>query len=111
MFPKETFSAMADEAVRAELKAREVEHVLLCGLETPVCVYQTALDLRASRREVTLLADAVSGRRPDDSVACLRALERAGVHVLPTDTVVYALLHDARHPFFRTFTPLVKTQA
>jgi hypothetical protein len=31
------------------------------------------------------------------------------VHVLPSETVFYALLHDVRHPFFKTYTQLVKS--
>jgi hypothetical protein len=35
-------------------------------------------------------------------------LRDAGCHVLPAETVFYALIHNARHPFFRDFTALVK---
>ena len=111
VFAKNTFSALADAAVRADLKQRGVEHVLLCGLETPVCVYQTALDALAADLQVTLLSDAVGARRTDDARVCVETLVRAGVHVLPAETVFYALLHDAAHPFFKTYTQLVKRHA
>ena len=48
-------------------------------------------------------------RRPDDARACLDALSRAGIHVLPSETVFYSMLHDAKHPFFKILTQLVKT--
>jgi len=51
----------------------------------------------------------VGARRPDDAATCLAALRHAGAHVLPSETVFYALLGDARHPFFRTYTQLVKS--
>jgi len=105
---KTAFSVFGDDAIRAELERRDVQHLLLCGIETPVCVYQSALDARAAGLEVTLLSDAVGARRPGDAAACLAALLRAGVHVLPSETVFYALLRDARHPFFRAYTALVK---
>jgi tRNA A37 threonylcarbamoyladenosine synthetase subunit TsaC/SUA5/YrdC len=60
---------------------------------------------------VTILSDAVTGRRADDGQACLEALRAAGAHVLPTETVFYALLGDATHPQFRSFTELVKQAA
>jgi hypothetical protein len=53
--------------------------------------------------------DAVGGRRPDDAIACLAALRHAGAHVLPSESVFYALLRDVRHPFFKTYTQLVKS--
>ena len=112
VFGKDSFSALADEAVRAELiDQRQVSHLLLCGIETPVCIYQTALDAVRSGIEVTLLADAVGARRADDAATCLEALKAAGVHVLPSETVFYALLGSARHPFFRDYTKLVKFHA
>lgn len=105
---KNTFSALADDAIRAAIREREIEHILLCGLETPVCVYQTAVDALASDLQVTLLSDCVDARRPDDAATCLAALRHAGAHVLPSETVFYALLHDTSHPFFKGYTQLVK---
>jgi hypothetical protein len=106
---KSTFSALADAGIRhAILEERDVRHLLICGLETPVCVYQTAADALAAGLQVTLLSDCLGARRADDARACLDALIRAGAHVLPSETVFYALLRDATHPFFRSFTQLVK---
>lgn len=104
---KDTFSALADDNIRA--KTRDVEHLLLCGLETPVCVYQTALAALGAGLQVTLLSDAIGARRPDDARVCLDALVRAGVHVLPSESVFYALLHGVQHPFFKAYTQLVKS--
>lgn len=111
-FGKNTFSALADEATRESLlERRKVEHLLLCGIETPICVYQTAIAALAKGLHVTLLSDAIGARRTEDAAACLAALRHAGAHVLPGETVFYALLHDVRHPFFKTFTQLVKSHA
>ncbi len=104
---KDTFSALADEAIRSAVAP--AEHLLLCGLETPICIYQTALDALHAGLHVTILSDAVGARRPDDAAACLAALRHAGAHVLPSESVFYALLRDVRHPFFRTYTQLVKS--
>lgn len=106
---KNTFSALADEGIRdALLRQRNVAHLLLCGIETPVCVYQTAIAGLAAGLQVTVLSDAVGARRADDARNCLEAMARAGVHVLPAETVFYSLLHDVRHPYFRAYTQLVK---
>jgi nicotinamidase-related amidase len=111
-FAKETFSALADEAIRAALfDERRIDHLLLCGIETPICIYQTALDARRAGIEVTLLSDAIGARRTDDAEVCLSALRAVGVNVIPSETVFYSLLGSARHPFFRDFTKLVKAHA
>jgi nicotinamidase-related amidase len=111
VFAKTTFSALADEPLLASLREQQIEHLLLVGLETPICIYQTALGALAEGFQVTVLSDAVSARRPDDHAATLAALRHAGIHVLPVETVLYALLHDAGHPLFKTITTLVKTHA
>ena len=110
VFGKNAFSALADDGIRdALLRDRGVEHLLLCGIETPVCVYQTAVDALADKLHVTVLNDAVGARRDTDATACLAALARAGAHVLPCETVFYSLLHDVKHPFFKAYTQLVKS--
>lgn len=104
---KSTFSALADDGIRDGLGG--ADHLLICGIETSVCVYQTTLDALAAGLQVTILSDAVSARRPDDTRVCLEALVRAGAHVLPSETVFYAMLHDVKHPFFKAYTQLVKS--
>jgi nicotinamidase-related amidase len=105
---KSTFSVLADERIREAMAERRVRHVMFCGIETPVCIYQSALDALADSLHVTVLSDAVGARRPDDARVCLEALARAGAHVLPAETVFYALLRDVAHPFFRDYTQLVR---
>lgn len=105
---KAAFSALADDGLREQILAGGTEHLILCGLETPICVYQTAIDALNENLQVTVLTDAVGARRPADADHALASLARLGVHILPVETVFYALLHDARHPFFKTFTRLVK---
>ncbi|MEO6002199.1 MAG: isochorismatase family protein [Opitutus sp.] len=109
VFAKTTFSAWAHDPLRAALSSPPTEHLLLCGIETSVCVYQTALDALAAGLSLTVLSDGVGARRPDDARVCLDALARAGAHVLPAETVFYAMLQDVTHPFFKRYTQLVKT--
>lgn len=106
---KDAFSALADQPIAAHLKAGGAKHLLLCGIETPVCVYQTARDALREGYQVTVLTDCVGARRPDDAAAVLAHLAaQPGCAVLPAETVFYALLHGAKHPFFRAYTQLVK---
>ncbi len=111
VYAKDTFSALAHEPLRDALVAQGSPHLLLAGLETPVCVYQTTLDALSAGWQVTLLSDAIAARRAEDAEVCLAALIRAGAHVLPSESVFYALLQSVQHPFFKAYTQLVKTHA
>ena len=106
---KTSFSALTDAAIQAAVTDSAAAHLLLCGIETPICVYQTTLDALRSGLQVTILADAGGARRPQDAQCCLSALVSAGAHVLPAETVFYALLASVQHPFFKTYTQLVKS--
>lgn len=105
---KDSFSAFGDDRITRHIQEIGVEHLLICGIETSVCVYQTAIAALRSEYHVTILTDCVGARRSDDAAAALAALSKAGCHLLPAETVFYALLNDARHPFFKPYTNLVK---
>ncbi len=111
LYEKTTFSALADDALRDCLQAQDRSHLLLCGIETSICVYQTALDALNSQFQVTLLTDATAGRRPADTSAALAELARHGVHLLPVETIIYSILGTATHPHFKAITQLVKKHA
>jgi len=111
LYAKNTFSALSDDGIRDAIRTRDCEHLILCGLETSICVYQTALDALDMNLQVTILSDAVGARRLDDAAVCLDALVRNSVYVLPSETVFYSLLQDTKHPFFKGFTQLVKKYA
>jgi nicotinamidase-related amidase len=108
--PKDSFSALArGTPVRAALtEGRSIEHLILCGLETSICVFQTAVDALQAGIEVTVLSDCVGARRSADSASCLQALSRAGAHIVPSETVFYTIVKGAAHPAFKSFTELVK---
>lgn len=108
-FGKTTFSALADAGIRAAIDAHHPKQLWLCGIETSVCIYQTALAARQAGLAVIVLSDAVGARRPDDARVCLGHLARHGVQVLPAETVFYARLESVQHQFFKPYTQLVKS--
>jgi nicotinamidase-related amidase len=108
VFAKDAFSACNDPAFAAALSKRATTHLLLAGIETPVCVFQTALGARALELQVTVLSDCVGARRADDAADVLRYLAAKGCHILPSESVFYSVLGSAKHPRFRDYTALVK---
>lgn len=105
---KTGFSAFTEIAVEEWIKEHSLDHILIAGLETPICVYQTALDAINLDIEVTLLSDAVGCRRPEDGEVAITSLRIHGAHSLPGETIFYSILRDSKHPLFKEFTALVK---
>lgn len=108
VFAKTAFSALQAEGLQEYLRRLGVYHLLLAGVETPVCVYQTALHAHDSDFDVTVLADCTGGRRSDDCRVALEAVARSACHVLPAEGVFYSMLGTSAHPRFSEFTRLVK---
>lgn len=109
VFGKDTFSACNDPGFSAALAKRATTHLLLGGIETPVCVFQTALGALSLGIQVTVLSDCVAARRGNDADDVLRYLAAKGCHVLPSEAVFYSVLGGATHLRFREYTALVKT--
>lgn len=106
-FEKTQFSAWI-EPVRAVLAHSGRNQVILVGIETHVCVQQTALDLLRDGKQVWLCVDAVTSRRPLDSqVACDR-LRHAGAIVTTTESVIFELLGEAGTQEFKNILKIVK---
>lgn len=106
--PKTGFSAFIEQATTEWIEENTIQHLLIIGLETPVCVYQTALDAIHHEIDVTLLSDAITARRPNDAEVAISSLRIHGAHVLASETIFYSILRDSKHPLFKEFTALVK---
>ena len=108
-YAKTTFSAFGADGLIADFEELQVKHLLVIGLEVPVCVYNTVLEAGGRGIDCTLLSDCLGARRSGDAEVCLNFLRTStDCHILPSETVFYSLLRDAKDSLFREFTGLVK---
>ncbi len=105
---KASFSCCGTERFNAELGRLGSKQVLLCGIETHVCIYQTAVDLVARGFDVTVVADAVSSRTERNRQIALTRLAAEGTHVSSAEMALFELLKTAQHPQFKRIARLVK---
>lgn len=82
--------------------------VVLCGVETHICVLQSALDLREMGFDVWIPQDAVSSRYESDKKAGLARLQSIGAIPCSTEMVVFELLREAGTPEFKALLPYIK---
>lgn len=82
--------------------------VLLCGIETHVCVQQSAYDLMAAGFQVYLAADATGTRHAVDYELALRRMESAGVIVTTTEAALFEWCREAGTPQFKQISQLAK---
>ncbi|MDQ3282982.1 MAG: isochorismatase family protein, partial [Acidobacteriota bacterium] len=86
----------------------ERTQVILAGVETHVCVYQTALDLVGAGMSVTIVADAVSSRTAENKAIALTRLMSENVKLSSTEMVLFELTVTSGTDEFRAISKLVK---
>ncbi len=103
---KTVFSAWRDPAIQDCLKQRdERRQIILAGVETHICILQTALDLQMAGFQPVVVADACASRHDDHAQSALCRLRQAGVSVAVAESVFYEWVGDAAHPLFRKLAP------
>jgi nicotinamidase-related amidase len=105
---KTVFSCARSPEFRAALDATGRRDVLMCGIETHVCVLQTAGDLIADGFRIHVAADATGSRRNLDWERGLAVMERAGAVVGTTEMFLFQLLERAGTDEFRAVSRLIK---
>ena len=105
---KHTFSCCGEPEFVRVLTELKRNQILLCGIETHICVYQTAMDMIREGYEVQIVTDAVSSRDPANKTLALRRLEIEGAALTGTETVLFELLGDAAAPEFKSILTIVK---
>lgn len=105
---KSCFSAWGCGELQAEMRSLRRRQILLAGVETHVCVYQTAMDLAANGHEVTILADATSSRTHENKDIALRRMTSEGVKLSSTEMALFELLVESGTEEFRAVVKLVK---
>lgn len=105
---KVTFSCARDEGFLQAVAAANRRQILIIGMETHVCVYQTSVDLIRAGYSVFVLDDAVSSRYMHNYQSALQALRDAGCTVFSTETAVFQLLKVAATPEFKKVSSLIR---
>jgi nicotinamidase-related amidase len=105
---KMTFSCYGAGDLFEILNYRKIKRVVVAGIESHVCVQQTALDLLANDFQVGLAADACSSRKEVDYSMALERMRKAGVIVTTTEAILFELLNVCGTEEFKKISKIVK---
>ncbi len=107
-FDKITFSCMDDEAIRNAVEAGGKKNVIVCGIESHICVLQTCIDLKEAGYTPILVVDCMSSRKESDKeIAILRA-QQEGILLTTTEAILFELTRKAGNPTFKEISRLIK---
>lgn len=107
-FEKTTFSCLGSTEVRMELEKKNINTVILVGIEAHVCVLQTAVDCLAKGFQTIILKDAVNSRKTLDMETGLKTAQSAGAHFMTVESLLFMLIKNATHPAFREISKLLR---
>ena len=105
---KMCFSCVGQPDFVDAVRATRRHQILLCGVETHICVSQTALDLAANGFQVHVAADAVSSRTLEKHKLGMERLRDSAILPCAAEAAVYELLREAGTPEFKAILKLVK---
>ncbi|MBK93003.1 MAG: hydrolase [Rickettsiales bacterium] len=107
-FEKNSFSCFEEENIKNILKIQKKKQVLILGIETHVCILQSAFDLKAEGYYPYIITDAVGSREKNDHDSALKRFLAHGIDLITSEMVVFELLRNFKHPKFREISKLIK---
>lgn len=108
IFSKRSFSCWKNQAIRDMIVKSGIKQWILVGLESHVCVLQTAKDLKANNYDVVVLNDAVTSRSIFDFSTAISEMKDDGIRVSSTETVIFELFETSEDPNFKALSELLK---
>ena len=99
--PKSSFSCNGEPKFQERLAKINRPNILLAGIETHVCIYQTARDFINEGHHVEVVADAVSSRTLRNREIGMDRVKACGANLTSTEMVLLELLGSANNPLFK----------
>lgn len=105
---KMTFSCCDDQAFVLEMEAVKRKNVVICGIETHVCVLQTSIDLLAKGYQPVVVEDCVSSRKENDKKIAIGRMRQEGAIITSYESILFELTRMSGTETFKSISKLVK---
>ena len=108
LFEKTTFSCLRDNEIALELKGQKRQQILICGIETHICIYQTVQDIVSNNFQAHVIADAVGSRYKTDHDCGLLKIGKLGAELTTCETALFELVADSKNINFKAISKIIK---
>jgi hypothetical protein len=105
---KTTFSCCDEPAFMNAISAAGKKNIILCGIETHVCILQTAIDLLEAGYHPVVIEDCVSSRKLSDKNIAIERMRQEGVIITSLESVLFELTRNSGTETFKAISKLVK---
>ncbi len=105
---KRGFSCCDEPLLMEKLKELNTKNIILCGIESHVCVLQTAVDLKDAGLNPVVVMDCVSSRTKENVELAKERFRFEGIMMTSYESILFELTRSSMAPEFRTISKLVK---
>jgi len=105
---KVSFSCCGEPAFEKEIEQLNKNNIILCGIETHVCVLQTCLDLLASGNRLVIVEDCISSRKANDKIVAIERMRQEGAIITTYESLLFELTRSAGNDIFKSISAIVK---
>lgn len=105
---KSSFSCYDEPMFVEAVENHKVKNVVICGIESHVCVLQTAIDMKAVGYNPIVVTDCVSSRSENSKVSAIDRLRYENIMVTSAESLLFELLRTSTSPNFKAISKLVK---
>ena len=104
---KMAFSVAKIENFLKELQNKKISNLIVCGIETHICVQQTVLDCLQKGFEVIIVSDAMSSRNRKDHEIALQRMIQSGAILTTTESIIFELCKTADREEFKEIRNII----
>jgi nicotinamidase-related amidase len=105
---KMCFSCMRSDSVLAKLKQNNISDIIICGVESHICVLKTALEAIEQGFVVHVAQDAVSSRTLENKGTAIERMRQSGAYIVSTEMILFMLIDEAGTDEFKAISRLIK---
>ncbi len=105
---KISFSCYDEPAFKEQISIMEKHNIILCGIESHVCVLQTCIDLIGAGFQPIIVEDCVSSRNINDKKAAIERMRQEGARITTIESLLFELVRSAGSKYFKDISRIVK---
>jgi nicotinamidase-related amidase len=105
---KASFSCCDEPGFMMALASSGKDYIIIAGIESHVCVLQTAIDLRESGYHPVVVEDCISSRNPNDKLMAIERMRKEGIIMTTSEAILFELLRYSGGETFKAISRLVK---
>ena len=105
---KMEFSIVNNQEFNEELQKKKITNLIVCGIETHICIQQSVLELLKKGFEVFLISDAMGSRQKLDHEISLKRMTNEGAILTTTESIIFELCKTSNRKEFKEISNIIK---